>query len=147
MTTAPQGRARFPLLSWTTCAILLATFALGCAKSDIYPVRGHIVDAEGNPITALKGGAVEFEAIEGNSSANSSIDDEGGFRLTTKSPGDGAKVGKHRVSIQRRYIGPETPVPHVILPRYEKFESSGLEVTVEPKDNVIKLEVLLNKRR
>lgn len=126
-------------------AILLATAVVGCAKRDIYPVRGQIVDPDGNPITALKGGAVEFEAVDGKTSANSSIDEQGGFRLTTMTPGDGAHVGKNRVVITRRYVGPETPVPHVILPKYEKYETSGLEVVVEPKDNVIAIKVELNK--
>ena len=126
--------------------IVLLALASGCAKQTVYPVSGTIVDTDGNPIPELIGGAVEFESLEGKSSANSSIDDKGKFRLTSKTPGDGAEVGKNRVVITRRYIGPENPVPHVILPKYEKYETSGLEVTVEPKNNVIELKVERVKR-
>ncbi len=125
--------------------LLLVIFG-GCGKQTVYPVSGTIVDADGKPITELKGGAVEFESLEGKSSANGSIDENGKFRLTSKTPGDGAELGKHRVVITRPYIGPENPVPHVILPKYEKHGSSGLEVTVEPKNNVIELKVERIKR-
>jgi hypothetical protein len=126
-------------------AFLVLVFALGCGKSDIYPVGGHIVDMDGNPLPELKGGAIEFEAMDGKTSANSGIDDEGGFRLTTAAPGDGAHVGKNRVAITRRFLGPDTPVPHIILPKYEKFETSGLELMVEPKDNIFTIKVMLRK--
>lgn len=130
-------------------ATLVAIFTLcvsGCGTKTIYPVHGQIVDADGKPITEMKGGAVEFDCVDAKSSANSSIDEAGKFRLTTQSPGDGAHLGKHRVAITRPYIGPEQPVPHVIDPKYEKFETSGLEVVVEPKDNAITLKVVRVKK-
>ena len=122
------------------------TSACGCSKQTVFPVSGTLVDMEGKPITEMKGGAVEFEALDGKSSANGGIDEHGKFRLTSKTPGDGAELGKYRVVVTRPYVGPENPVPHVILPKYEKHESSGLEVTVEPKDNVIELKVERVKR-
>lgn len=127
----------------TTSIVFLA---FGCGTQTVFPVSGTLVDTEGKPITEMKGGAVEFEALDGKSSANGSIDDQGKFRLTSKTPGDGAEVGKYRVVVTRPYVGPENPVPHVILPKYEKHESSGLEVTVEPKNNVIELKVERVKR-
>ena len=145
MNHTPQKPTRFHFGSRIGTALLLATLVIGCGKKDIYPVRGQIVDPNGNPIGALQGGAIEFEAIDGMTSANSSIDENGNFRLTTMTPGDGSHVGKNRVVITRRYVGPETPVPHVILPKYEKFETSGLEATVEPKDNVLTIQVELDK--
>ncbi len=132
--------------TWLVFSIVVIGIATGCGKQTVYPVSGTIVDSDGKPITELKGGAVEFEALDGKSSANASIDEHGKFRLTTKSPGDGAAVGRNRVVISRAYIGPENPVQHVILPKYENHETSGLEVIVEPKNNVIELKVERLKR-
>jgi hypothetical protein len=104
-------------------------------------VEGQLVDPEGNPITGMQGGSVEFEALDAKASANGPIDENGRFRLTTRKPGDGAHLGRHRVAISRPYVGPERPVPHVILPRYEDVEKSGLEVVVEAKSNNLTLTV------
>ncbi len=141
MGLAKEIRTRCSALRLVGAAVLLAGLVSGCGQRQIYPVSGQVVDAEGNPITQMKGGAVEFQAVDARASANSSLDEQGRFRLTTEKPGDGAHLGKHRVAIMRPYFGPERPAPHVIDPRYESFETSGLEVTVEPKNNEIVLRV------
>jgi len=136
-----------------THAVFLISLALaastltGCAERKIYPVSGQIVDPDGNPVTEIKGAAIEFESLDFKASANSSIDENGNFSLTTQTAGDGAHVGKNRVAIIRAYVGPENPVPHVIHPKYEKFETSGLEITVEPKTNVLRIPVEWAKRK
>jgi hypothetical protein len=96
---------------------------------------------QGNAVTEMAGGAVEFESVEGNTSANGSIDENGRFTLTTTEPHDGAHKGMNRVAITRPYRGPDTPLPPVIDTKYEKFETSGLEVNVEEKTNDITLTV------
>jgi hypothetical protein len=121
--------------------LLLVVLAAGCGNKGIYPVSGQLVDPDGKPITGMKGGAVELEGVDVKASANGSIDEEGRFRITTEKPGDGAHLGKHKVAITRPYYGPEQPAPHVIQPKYESLETSGLEITVEPRSNVIKLTV------
>jgi hypothetical protein len=126
--------------------LLVAVLAAGCGKKEIYPVSGQIIDKDGNPVIGMKGGAVEFESLEAKTSANGSIDEQGNFRLTTLNPGDGAHLGKHQVAITRPYYGPERPAPHVIDPKYEKYQTSGLEIVVEPKNNQIKLTVDLYKK-
>jgi hypothetical protein len=131
-----------------TFALLLLLVALaGCGRRTIYPVHGRVVDADGEKIEGLAGGAVEFESVDVPMSANGVIDGEGKFRLTTKHPGDGAHLGKHRVMITRPYFGPDTPAPHVIHPRYESPETSGLSVVVEPKDNEVVLKVERHRRQ
>lgn len=130
----------------TALAVIFLFFA-GCGSKSIYPVHGKIVDADGQPMTDLKGGAVEFDGGDSKTSANAAIGEDGSFQLSTSRAGDGAHVGKHRVAITRRYLGPENPVPAIIEPRYEKFETSGLEVTVEPKDNEVKLTVQRVKKK
>jgi len=135
-------RTQASLFSWKLgCWALLCPLLLGCAQKNIYPVHGQVVDPEGKPISGMKGAAIEFQSLEAKLSANASVDDNGRFHLTTDSPGDGAHIGKHRVAIIRPYLGPETPAAHVIDPKYERFDTSGLEVTVEPKDNRIQLKV------
>jgi hypothetical protein len=120
---------------------LFALVAAGCGGRDIYPVRGQLVDPDGRPITGMKGAAVEFECADAESSANGAVEDDGTFTLTTLKAGDGAHLGKHRISIQRPYLGPERPAPYVIDPKYENVETSGLEYVVEAKSNDVKLTV------
>jgi hypothetical protein len=132
-----------------SCSLALAAglFLTGCGHKEIYPVHGRIVDPQGAPVAGLEGGAVEFQSMEAKSSANGSIDAAGQFTLTTKQAGDGAHVGKNRVAITKPYFGPERPAPQVIDPKYENPDTSGLEVTVEPKDNEVTLTVELAKSR
>jgi hypothetical protein len=127
--------------------VLLAVLAAGCGQQQIYPVHGQLVDPDGNPILGMKDGSVDFEALDAKASANASIGEDGSFRLTTNKPGDGAYLGRHRVAITRPYFGPERPAPYVIDPKYEKFETSELVVTVEAKVNQIKLKVERYKGR
>jgi len=118
----------------------------GCGERLAYPVRGQIVDKEGNPVVALKGSSVQFESVDDKSSAHGVVDEKGEFRLSANSPGDGAKPGKHRVAILRVEKATDVKVPHVIHPKYESFETSGLAETVEKRDNVLKIQVDLYKK-
>jgi hypothetical protein len=113
----------------------------GCGERNLYSVRGQIVDKAGNPIGELKGSSVQFENLENKSSAHGVVDDKGEFRLSTNAPGDGAWPGKCRVAILRVERGPDIKVPHVIDPKYENFETSGLVETIEKRDNSLKLQV------
>jgi hypothetical protein len=121
-------------------AVALAGLA-GCGQRQIYPVHGRLVDPDGKPLTELKGGTVEFENQQFKSSAMGVIDADGAFWLTTRKPRDGASLGKYRVCISRGYVSPEQRAPYVIDPKYDSFATSGLEVTVEPKDNEVWLTV------
>jgi hypothetical protein len=124
-----------------TIAAALMALTTGCGGKPIYPVKGQIVDATGTPVTELEGGSVDFESTEGNVSSSGPIDSEARFVLTTERPGDGAHVGKNRVSILRPYFNPEMPKPRVILPKYDSLDTSGVEVDVEPKQNDVTLTV------
>lgn len=133
---------RFPRLA--TGAVLLAALCLmagGCAQRKIYPARGQIVDKAGNPIAGIKGSIIQMDCLDDKSSASGTADEEGKFQLSTNAVGDGAHVGRHRVVILRPDRGPDVFVPHVIDPKYEKFETSELTVVIEPRDNLIKFEV------
>jgi hypothetical protein len=135
-----------PFLVMFGIGLISITLLAGCGKRTIYPVSGQIVDKQGNPIPGIKGYSVEFKSLDNPTvSASGAADDKGNFKLGTETPGDGAYLGKHQVIIVGPRSADERARPQVIDPKYESFETSGLTATVEPKSNVIKLEVELYK--
>jgi hypothetical protein len=121
---------------------------IGCGNRMIYPVEGRILDMDGNPIPELKGCRVEFESAEAGKGADGTIDENGYFRMGTERPGDGAWLGKHRVAITRPESETDArPKPRVLPERYESYQHSKLEVTVEPRANSIKLRVERLRRK
>ena len=67
---------------------------------------------------------------------------DGSFKLGTYEDGDGALPGKYKVAIMRPLPVGDEPVPRDIIdPRFGQLESSGLEVTIEPKHNDVSLTV------
>jgi hypothetical protein len=75
--------------------ILVATVA-GCGSDlDLAPVTGRVT-FNGKPVTE---GEITFLPDNGPQAAGM-IQPDGTFRLTTLSPGDGAVVGRHQVSIR-----------------------------------------------
>lgn len=129
------------------CAVVFLVAGVGCGGKPIYPVRGQVLDPSGAPVTALKGGTVIFESVDGNVSANGTIEDEGRFTLTTEHTGDGAYMGRNRVAITRPHAGADRPNPAVIDPKYENMQTSGLEYDVQPKSNAVTFTVELYKGR
>ena len=123
---------------------LASAFLTGCGGEPIYPVQGRVVWKEtGAPAKELQGGSVEFESEGGEkvASARGDIDAEGNFRLTTKTPGDGAFVGKHKVVVAPPEANTDLPQPKVLAPKYRRPDTSGLTATVEAKENTIDLTV------
>jgi hypothetical protein len=126
---------------------VLVLFLVGCGGRKTYPVEGKIVYKDGSPATGLAGGNVEFDSVEQPVSAQGTIQSDGSFSLGTDAPGDGAVPGKHRVVIALPLpLDQDKPPPPAIDSRYHTFETSGLEVTVEPKLNKVTLEVEPPKR-
>lgn len=128
---------RSRILSVLVAASIMVCLS-GCGRQDIYPVKGKLIYSDGTPAAELKGSRVIFEGSgpDGrNYSAEGEIDGNGHFVLTTTKEGDGAVIGKNRVLIERRMIDPEHPAPRVIHERFERFESSGIELEVEKKKN------------
>ena len=107
----------------------------GCGSGEYFPVSGRVVDTEGQVIEGLEDAQIEFESTEGKTSSVGIIQPDGTFSLYTQKPGDGALPGRHRILIARKYLDPERAVPRSIDPKYERFETSGLEVDLEKKDN------------
>jgi hypothetical protein len=128
------------------CLVLLA----GCSsRPATAPVHGKIT-VGGKPVTA---GKITFHPTAGRSSLGT-IAADGTYSLTTFSPGDGALVGKHRVTIEAtRITGPAAPkslaeeqhqgitapaLPQVewIVPQiYSRLETTTLEADVQSGSN------------
>jgi hypothetical protein len=124
------------------CGVMLAGLA-GCGGGQIYPVRGQIQYREdGAPAKDLAGGTVEFQSDEAMKSARGGIDADGRFELSTERPGDGAVLGKHKVLIvPPEGDSPEARRKHLLDPKYSRYETSGLEATVEARTNELTLTV------
>jgi hypothetical protein len=133
------------LRSHCRLAIVLAILAClqGCGPDHppTYPVGGKVVFADGKPLTT--GGVVLLESVvtEGLPvNARGLINADGTFKLTTFDDGDGAVAGKHRMLVRPQRDADDylkrgiIPRP-IINPRFERYETSGLEFTVEEGNN------------
>jgi len=120
---------------------LFAAVALGgCAKKggmETAPVSGKVT-YRGKPLAT---GTVMFVPSEGPA-ATGEINSEGVYKLTTYTSGDGAVIGKHKVTITAlQGMGdalPEqrSPTPPPLVPaKYLNGESSGLTADVKPRTN------------
>ncbi len=130
---------------WNAAVLLVISASLmGCGRQEIYPVKGKLIYPDGTPARELKGSRVisEGSSISGKIySAQGEIDGEGAFQLATLKAGDGSIVGKNKVLIERRMIDPEHVSPRVIHERFERFETSGLELDVGETTNEFTLTV------
>jgi hypothetical protein len=121
-------------------------FVAGCS-SGIYPVEGKVVWQDGSPATELAGSHVIFDLPDQQTGARGYVQPDGSFRLTTKSPNDGALPGDYRVmlvEVGRKPIGgPESGrlAPGAMDSRYSDPSTTDLKVTVEPRPNKLTLTV------
>jgi hypothetical protein len=90
---------------------------------------------------------VELTAEQGGQIASGIIEEDGSFRLTTVRDGDGAVAGRHRAIVVQVVNTEHIPLEehHHVLdvhPRYARYETSGLEFTIEPgKQNYLEIMV------
>jgi len=139
-----MDRARLP-----SRALLLAIAALaGCGR--YYPLEGQLVWTDGTPATELAGSSVYFESAEHRTISRSIVGPDATFRLTTERPEDGVPPGVHRVYVIESRGGPgesgKRPPPR-IDERFLRPETSGLEVTVPPKEQPVILKIERAGRR
>ena len=139
----------------TAAALLIALLMLlgmaGCGPrhpAATYPVSGKVVFADGTPLAS--GGVVLCESVaaEGQPAFNArgAIQSDGTFRLSTFGEGDGAVAGKHRVLVRAKrdaadYLEKGVIPRPVVDPQSERYETSGLEFTVEQGNNQFTLVV------
>jgi hypothetical protein len=126
----------------TALALILAA-AGGCGSGNTSPVRGKVLFKDGTPLT---GGLILFRPVDEKLpvSARGDIRQDGTFILGTYQEGDGAVPGKYQVAITpppRRKVR-EKPVENPIIhPRFESYETSGLEYDVKRGKNNFTIEV------
>jgi hypothetical protein len=120
-----------------TVALAVAAAGLAGCGSGTYPVRGHLVYEDGQPVTELAGFTVTFTSTSVGKSSIGEIQEDGSFRLTTLSPNDGAFPGEYKVILTQPHREPERPEKRnpVVDLAYENPEKTNLTATVEPKAN------------
>lgn len=129
-----------PLRRLTLVAGLL--LLAGCGGKGTYPVDGKMVYPDGSVATDLAGHSVNFESAELKVSATGEVQSDGSFKVGTFEHEDGALPGKYRVSVMRPLPVGDEPTPRFIIdPKYAGLDTSGLEVTIEPKVNSVTLTV------
>jgi hypothetical protein len=147
VTTISARAAQLPALSTNRfmlpsglAAVAAALALCGCGGAEMAPVSGKIT-IEGQPVGP---GTVIFEpdASAGTTGPPSvgNFGPDGLYSLTTASHGEGAVVGRHRVTIQSTGpggYGDETPVdPATAIPaRYSSASESGLMAEVKSGSN------------
>lgn len=126
----------------------------GCGGSGpsipVYPVKGTVKFADGKPVTA---GFVEFVCQEGEGkgrNSNSKIAADGSFELESFDKGKGAYAGIAKVTVHplptefNAEKGKEVP-PEVSIPdKYKNYDTSGLQFTVDKKDN--KFDIVIERK-
>jgi hypothetical protein len=119
---------------------LFLAAAAGCSTAKpVYPVEGTVTYDDGKPAVELARGTVSLESVEDRTNAAGDIHADGSFRIRSPLGQDGIRPGKYRVIV----LPPEgadrnrPPVDR----HYGRYETSGIEITVEAKSNKIAIPV------
>jgi hypothetical protein len=150
-TAASEKRLRCCTWQVVTCGLALVT-AWGCGSSS-YPVHGRVVWSDGSPAKELEGGFVGFESLVNDVNARGDIAADGTFSLSSLKKDDGLPPGKYQVVVAppEPFYDEQAPAQPAIgrrmLPmKYQSYQTSGLESTVEAKENDITLTIDKAKR-
>jgi hypothetical protein len=137
----PQANRRVSRIRWLHTIVSASSAALfGCGNADslprlqVYEVKGRVLLADGNP---LKSGWISF-VPKGDLAITPSakIAADGTFSLVTGGSGEGAPSGDYKVRIEAPEFRPDPKTRKTIFPfRYTDEDSSGIVVTVLPKEN------------
>jgi hypothetical protein len=101
----------------------------GCGPSsaiqsaETVPVKGKVT-YKGQPLAR---GVITFEPRNSGRQASGQIGPDGTFELTTLSKGDGAAVGKHRISVSETGASPKA---ELVPKKYTEVNTSKIEVEV-----------------
>lgn len=143
---APNALALVIILGLGASLLTVPGCGKGGAAYKTAPVRGQVI-YNGQPVTS---GGIGFQpiAVPGASESNpgkpasGQVKEDGTFVLTTYKEGDGAVVGRHRVSYIPSVAGAETyedkPQPSPYLGLVPKEQ----EIEVKPGQNEITIELV-----
>jgi hypothetical protein len=113
------------------CA-LLCSLLVGCGKGNLAKVTGTVT-RDGQPVTS--GGSVMFspvgEGVDAGKPGSGEIRPDGTYTIGTYDEGDGAVIGKHRVSVS---LDQPAQGPHIPSPPVYEFE-------VKPGTNVFDIDL------
>ena len=117
---------------WFLAATLVGS--LGCGGQTLYQVKGTVAYKDEADVSVLANGLVLFDPVDAEVkvSARGEIKPDGSFRMSTFREGDGVMPGKYRVMLSPpAFRGKRNEVrPELFDPRFEDFETSGLDITV-----------------
>jgi hypothetical protein len=132
----PFQRRRHTVL---TTLVLLSMLG-GCGDGmKTYPVRGTVTLPNGQP---LAGGTVSMEAVDQTVSGMAQTDAQGRFAMSTLEVGDGLPPGNYRALVQPPgSLDPDQPAPMPFNPKYTRYETSGLEFTIEGSVDDLKIQL------
>ena len=128
---------------WFSMLLLTAPLGLsGCGNSDslpklqVYGVKGKVLLADGKP---LQSGWISFVPKAGLTiTPSAQISSDGSFSLVTGGSGEGAPSGEYKIRIEAPEFRPDPKTKKGIFPaKYSDEDSSGIVVTVLPKDNLL----------
>jgi hypothetical protein len=137
------------------CFLFAGCGGVPSARPKVYPVTGKVTQ-KGKPLTA---GEVMFTPSGGPDGASGhiatgQIDSDGSYTLTTFNTGDGAVLGKHKVTVVSRSsdnlekmnklkggaIAYKLP-PSLVSSKYSQVGTTPLTYTVEDGSNTINIDL------
>jgi hypothetical protein len=136
--------------------VMLCLMSSGCGSSrpETAPVSGRVT-YQGRPVPS---GRIAFQPEEGRL-AIGAIDSDGHFSLTTFKPGDGALLGKHRVTIEATRLSGGDPLPknrqeelrvgggvppvveQLVPEKYSRLETTPLKAEVSRGSNTVNFDL------
>ncbi len=128
---------------WFSILLLTAPLGLsGCGNSDslpklqVYGVKGKVLLADGKP---LQSGWISFVPKAGLPiTPSAQISSDGSFSVVTGGSGEGAPSGEYKIRIEAPDFRPDPKTKKAIFPsKYSDEDSSGIVVTVLPKENLL----------
>jgi hypothetical protein len=119
----------------------------GCGPV-MYPVHGQLVWDDGSPAKELAGGFVGFNSDAADLSARGEIQPDGSFTLSSLRKNDGLPPGRYQILIAPPEPGSTTSesdeateLGKLLPEKYQSYETSGLEATLEARENRLTLTI------
>ena len=148
LTTIPRGKllAGLVFLSVVPALVMVLQF-WNDERIPTWPASGRVSFPDGTPV---KTGIIELESDAHNVTSSGRIQEDGGFVLGTYETNDGALEGEHAAIVVQMIIDDGT-ISHTrdhgrpVADSYRRYETSGLTVRIEPRDNR-DIEIILRSR-